>query len=661
MLRTTHSHLALVALFLLSILVGCKKETDVEVASPGPTGGEDYSALQIVSSVSDSRIRTSNTLVVWQSDGLKKPFTGNGSVDERGGGSTPEDDIYWLHIGDVDQLDFAGQTLSATHVVVKDHIAFVSYHSRGDEHLGAIESIDLTDPQRPVVLGQVFFEEADVNAIEIHQQAGMESTKLWVALSDARKGGLLGEFQVKNGLFGGFKYVNLSQLMGGEISASANAIEHAGEFLYVTSGKSNGGVCLFKAETLEFLQSRAFVNAKYVAANGDATGDSKVVALQAGEQSYLRTDLLGKGEFSQETEIGGILHQNTDAKNSGKSTIHFQRNDPSKMYVAMGNAGFKMFDLSSDTPKELWKSPDGMVKSGNCNAITSDDEFIYVANGADGLAVFQLVPGEMPNQVFKWDLSFEDASVNYVQADGDLLFVAKGKGGLKILRRPRPGDLLPLTPYDESGRPTEMEEDVEICSELLPNIFNEALPEKQNATVAHPEFFSNVVPNQLYIQEDCEVNVTFILENAGYRNALGYYYYDASNPPRSPDDLTKIIIFANASAVGSGGEMAPGNTMRLLGSFAKNSVIGFFLIANAWDGSFVTNGLGTIYTEPAFNPGNSKQSLIFHDQECNSTVVCFEDIVTAWGGDKDYNDAIFQVTTTPATALNPAQYLQIGD
>jgi len=152
--------------------------------------------------------------------------------------------------------------------------------------------------------------------------------------------------------------------------------------------------------------------------------------------------------------------------------------------------------------------------------------------------------------------------------------------------------------------------------------------------------------------------LTFLHEGAGYRNILGYYYYDAANPPTSSTDLAKIVIFPNASANGSGGELVEGNTMEILGTFAPNTVVGFFLIANGWQGS-VTNGIETHYTIPAFNGSANTQSIIFHDTNCQSTVICFEDINVSNGGDKDYNDAIFQIKAIPETAIDYTQFIEL--
>ncbi|MEZ4931644.1 MAG: DUF4114 domain-containing protein [Saprospiraceae bacterium] len=50
-----------------------------------------------------------------------------------------------------------------------------------------------------------------------------------------------------------------------------------------------------------------------------------------------------------------------------------------------------------------------------------------------------------------------------------------------------------------------------------------------------------------------------------------------------------------------------------------------------------------MFSDPQFNDGKV-QSLIFYDQECDASVIAFEDIDIANGGcDKDYNDAVFMI------------------
>ncbi|MCR9287854.1 MAG: hypothetical protein NXI23_10750 [Bacteroidetes bacterium] len=51
------------------------------------------------------------------------------------------------------------------------------------------------------------------------------------------------------------------------------------------------------------------------------------------------------------------------------------------------------------------------------------------------------------------------------------------------------------------------------------------------------------------------------------------YYYKEDNPPASIDDITKLVVFPNASKSGSGGELVEGSTMKLLGTFEQGTII----------------------------------------------------------------------------------------
>ena len=77
------------------------------------------------------------------------------------------------------------------------------------------------------------------------------------------------------------------------------------------------------------------------------------------------------------------------------------------------------------------------------------------------------------------------------------------------------------------------------------------------------------------IAKDYQGSVTFIFEEAGYRNALGMYRFDESGA------ITDIeIIFANASAQGSGGDLVSGESSVDV-MLRQQDQIGFFVASNA--------------------------------------------------------------------------------
>ena len=115
-----------------------------------------------------------------------------------------------------------------------------------------------------------------------------------------------------------------------------------------------------------------------------------------------------------------------------------------------------------------------------------------------------------------------------------------------------------------------------ISSSFLLDITS-SLPEGANPLpVSHPEYLQTNRPTTLTVKEKADVWVTFIHEGAGYKNTLGFYTFDAQNPPTTTEKVTNpTIIFPNVSYAGSGGGLVSGNKVKI-GTFDAGTSIGFF-------------------------------------------------------------------------------------
>ncbi|WP_299551222.1 DUF4114 domain-containing protein [Seonamhaeicola sp.] len=571
-----------------------------------------------------------------------------------------QEQYYWEHVAEVDPLVLNGQILSATHFSLSDNRAYVSYHKQGNTHLGAVEIIDLSNPNFPSIISQATFLNSDINAVASGFTEGSSLLKVWLAMSDAIHGAQLYELETDGSLFTeNFTRVNLSNIIDESgVSASANGISATDDYLYVTSGKTYGGTVQLNKNNLAPIASESYSNAKYIAVNG-TTSNSKVVSLVTGDNAQVKVDNVKEGLSSNTYDIGSILHQNVQETYRGKSTMEFSPVNTNNIYIAKGEDGIALVDVTSG--QIVNESKGTMLVVGNTNGVSTDEDYIYAANGSDGISIspHPTSNGEAIVPVFHWDMAEEGASANYIMADGEWVFIAKGGGGFKILRKRVKDEYKTITTYSNNGKPNGLEEDKVVCSTLLPNIYNTVLPERQNAMMAHPEYFENPVKN-IVIKEETELYLTFIDEGAGYKNVLGYYTYQEGNKPSNTDLLDKIVIFPNASAQGSGGGLIRGNTMRLLGSFEPGTVVSFFLIANGWRNGRITDGYYSQHTDIDYNLSGRQQSIIFFDATCNSTVIAFEDISVP-NGDNDFNDAIFEITASNPDALETATFNQIGN
>ncbi|MEY4529865.1 MAG: hypothetical protein RLZZ156_586 [Deinococcota bacterium] len=232
----------------------------------------------------------------------------------------------------------------------------------------------------------------------------------------------------------------------------------------------------------------------------------------------------------------------------------------------------------------------------------------------------------------------------------------------------------------------------------LPNYFTQNLPVNSDTLLTinaslpegiplpnHPQlknYIARGAASNLVLQQDGQVWMTFVHEGAGYKNAVGYYLYDANNPPRTVHDIKDrmIIAYPNTSFQGAGGGLSTGKRVQLRyydpkptaekwsNTFPAGTAIGWFLVANGWNGSAVVekNIQQTVFSDQALNfwlyqnntnmtAQKSAQTVLLDNntdaEGKKSLLLGFEDILRYQGGDQDFNDAIFLIQANPPSAI----------
>lgn len=215
------------------------------------------------------------------------------------------------------------------------------------------------------------------------------------------------------------------------------------------------------------------------------------------------------------------------------------------------------------------------------------------------------------------------------------------------------------------GQPVVVAADEPPSQQLMDDVAA-VLAERQALPQVHPELVSPQLSADLRVVDEADVWVTFFSEGAGYRNALGYFTYPEGQPPAAPPPLSvrqSNIIFANASASGSGGELVQGNR-RYLGRFPAGTRVGFFLIANACGSttgctpSNINYNAPTYYTLDAFNPEASaarqRHVVLVNHAATDRHVLAFEDLNRGSSSDDDFNDVVFVISYNPPTGVAPS-------
>jgi LruC domain-containing protein len=202
------------------------------------------------------------------------------------------------------------------------------------------------------------------------------------------------------------------------------------------------------------------------------------------------------------------------------------------------------------------------------------------------------------------------------------------------------------------GKPnTLLSNSSKVTTSILSTI-NATLPEGQPVPT-HPIHQHYITPDSsanLVLNQAGEIFLTFVHEGAGYLNSVGYYLYDAANPPSSVSDISgrMIMAYPNFSFQNSGGAMQSGNRVQLKYYNSTN---------NTWSNTFPA-GTGSdpvlnyqTYKSQGMTLAKSAQTVLLIDPVNQTLVLGMEDILRHHGGDQDFNDAVMLVDVTPFSAI----------
>lgn len=194
---------------------------------------------------------------------------------------------------------------------------------------------------------------------------------------------------------------------------------------------------------------------------------------------------------------------------------------------------------------------------------------------------------------------------------------------------------------------------IELCPTLVANAVA-LFPEARNNAERHSQLFGGTAQQHIVLTRDTDVYVSFVTEAAAIGNVLGYYIYDNGNVPSSAGQIDKQLVFPNVDAT----YLKPGDTRKLGKEQLKaGTVIGFFLIVGGYRNDGVYFQRPTYYTNHEWNKEESKQHVLYREEECGAVVIGFEDRLSA-EADKDYNDIIFMVSDNTSNEENTAFDLQ---
>jgi len=402
--------ISLLLVVALGFIVSCSDETTVfeDDLQDGVIVENNEAKLQ--SSISFDK---SGVLDIFEEEELTNKSFAN-KADEQAG------DYPLTLVAQVKSPIYQGNTsLTASHVYVEGSYAYVSYNSVGEDFFGAIDIINISNPNNPRLTSRLFYLNADINAVQyengyVYVAGGVNAETSVRATSNsfvAKIPSSGGRFNIGGGITYGFQE-----------GYNANDVLVDGGNVFVTSGRE-GSLTAYNKDDLKIQDEVPFSDLRSLSKNG-----GNIALLNAGSGiSILDSNFQLIKEIPIDTDFGAVT----------KKTIDFSGD---KIVVAEANKGAGVYSYSSGSLLEyipILINPQGVAESDIVtNAVAYNEDVIFMANGGAGLCLSE----DNGNNADIVGIIELEGSINYVASKGDYIFAASGKEGLQIIKLNRPSE-----------------------------------------------------------------------------------------------------------------------------------------------------------------------------------------------------------------------------
>jgi len=338
--------------------------------------------------------------------------------DENGGAGGRVDQVAGtlplVLVAEVAPPVYNGTTLKATHVAINGNYAYVSYNVEGEPYGGAIDVINISNPNSPSLVVQALFPNTDISSVKydngVLYVAGARSTD---AFPTAGTAAFSGAMTLNSGLLStSFTQKSLAGNTGTSVTSTTSKY-------YAVSG-NNGSLYQLNKSTnaVEFTVPVADLRAV-------GYNNNKIVVLSGtqGIKVYNADGLAFVNGFST----------SADTQNA-KRTIDFL--GTTSVLVSEGYNGLGVYNIATGTKSQTIAVPTNVsgVNAADIttNAVSVNDANVFVANGGAGMYIYKNTSQVLS---FLGSISLSgNSSCNYLTSSGDYIFAAMGNGGLKIVK-----------------------------------------------------------------------------------------------------------------------------------------------------------------------------------------------------------------------------------
>ncbi len=221
-------------------------------------------------------------------------------------------------------------------------------------------------------------------------------------------------------------------------------------------------------------------------------------------------------------------------------------------------------------------------------------------------------------------------------------------------------DFITLGNWDSLGVPNYLcERAAPIAPTTVDNFFS-TFTSRVDATLKYPQWFQNAPNNNIVLQEDTDITISFLFEEAENTNILGYYTFPTEQPPGRPNDITDfVILFPNVTHHDEN-VLLQGDKICLDG-FSAGTTVGFFLVVQGWENSEITKGKYFLFSNSEFNEVEENElkqkSLLLYEGE-GKLLLTFEALRPPLS-DNDFDDAAVVIEFSNPNAIDTSQLIQV--
>ncbi|MDN3596113.1 hypothetical protein [Zunongwangia endophytica] len=307
----------------------------------------------------------------------------------------------------------AGVTLRASHVKIDGDYAYVTYMLEGEDYLGGIDIINISDKTNPIVESRVTSETIDFTSVyfnnrKLYFSSGINTDEILNLESRAN----IGMVSVSEGKF--LEDFELKSIVGNvavDIAGFQNRI--------IGVSGSTGVLGIYNAATLETIIEQPLSDLRSI-----SYGNGRIAVLSGNEG-------LTMYDPSNLSVLSNINTPNLTSES--KRTIAFK---DQAILVSEGSDGVGIYDSNSGNSLQqlnIQTLPEADYDASDVvtNAVSVAGDFILMANGGAGFGISKL---DDNNNLVEEGIVDLEGSSNYIQSDGEYIFVASGTGGLRIIK-----------------------------------------------------------------------------------------------------------------------------------------------------------------------------------------------------------------------------------